>query len=148
MKKLILATTLIASFGAHAKWVNLDSSDDLTGKVTYQSMSPAIKGKAAVIIRCSGGELDVITTFGTYIDNESQIIKYKVDSGEIMSDYQNPSSSGKALFSHDADSFLSQLAGGKKLILRAQDYRYSSLTATFDIGGIDEELKRIKSKCK
>ena len=147
MKKLLLATTLIASFTANANWRNLDSSDDLTGEIIYTSGLISEKGDGALIFRCKAGDLDLIYKFSRYLGSESRMVKYKIDSGDIRTDYHSISTSGQALFSYTPAETIKELANAKKLVARTERYGGSDVTLVFNLTGVKQESKRILSKC-
>lgn len=148
MKKLLLATALIAtSFTASAKWRNLDNSDDLTGEIAYTSALISEKGNGAIVFRCKAGELDLLYKFSRYLGNKSRMVKYKIDSGEIRTDYYAISTSGQALFSYTPRDTITELSDAKKLVARTERYSGSDVTLVFNLTGVKKEAERILSKC-
>lgn len=108
-----------------------------------------------VMIRCEDGITSAIISSSCHMVsspyNDYGKIDYRVDDKPAKSVSMQESTSNKALglwSGRKAIPFIKQMLGGKHMIVKFTPYGDNPVTAEFDISGIDEAIKTLRTECK
>lgn len=121
------------------RWTALvDSTNELPNTI-------GVPRKATLILRCTGGQLDVYVAWPAYMGTTTRkAVRWKFDDGPVQSaDYWSPSEGGTALFydkgaQRDVYDFAKQITRASKLVIGASPYQRAEQEAVFDLTGAEE----------
>lgn len=110
-------------------------------------------GPALLVLRCRENTTSALFTFNGHFMSDIQgkgKIEYRLDDHRMTSIYATVSNDNEALglwSGGKAIPWIKKLLSKEQLIVRATPYSESSVTATFDIRGIDNVIGDLRETC-
>jgi hypothetical protein len=154
------ATAQIAASGPGAWTVNSFTSQ-LDGSKSFSAMLASVTpvsdahGRADVAtltVHCRGGRLSTSISWPLPMGPGGNkpyagTVRWKFDSGAVMSELWSEGDIENDLFSPKPRSFVEQLKRATKLVVDASPYRYDMVEAVFDVTGADAVAAQALAGC-
>ena len=135
------------------RWETSVEKDPLNDSLTTVALAESVKGenrrgqKPRLIIRCRGKEQELFISWGVYIERESSSITTRVRDEEAFDAHWSVSSDKRSTFYPHASDLIQKVRSGGSLVVQVVPYNENPITATFNMGGLDKVLKRVKNEC-
>lgn len=112
-----------------------------------------VKGSARITIACREGKTNLWISFGGHFMSDSQfgVVTYRVDKRPAKKRHFRESTDHQALglwSAGEAISFVKELYGGTTLFIEATPHSESSVTAEFEITGLEQAIEPLGNACK
>jgi len=141
----------------HSKWIvtkdksPIDDSDTVV--LTLDSSEPIINNyqqlvTPTIILRCSRNTTNAYVTWDMFLGTDTIQVLSRIDKKRATTKTWYISTDYKATFAPKNISFIKSLFGHKKLVLQLTPYGSSTKTTSFDISGIEEQIKPLRKACK
>lgn len=109
------------------------------------------ENRATLLLRCEGGKLDAYIAVGTQIESNSTtyaIARYRFDKGPAYQATMNLSTSGQALFFHDAATMIGIMLDHQKFTFGFTPYNSGDVEMTFDLRGLNNVIQPMHDLCR
>lgn len=152
MRIMVFVLAALVVSNAHA-WKTSTSSDPITDRkivsVSQFASSGSNKfGRApSLVLRCDGGKLSLYVDWGTFINNKSHTVIYRVDKNKAISEKSRISNDKTATFASSPVPIVQQMKPGSKLIVRTTPYSESTITGVFNLSGFTAAITPIEEQC-
>ena len=128
-------------------YLNLDANDYID--VKYKKFKPNLT------IRCRENATSIFVNYGIFLGDKSIKPVTRLDSEKAVSDvYWGTSTDHQAIFydsllgeGEASIKFIKQLLDKNKFFIRVIPYNEKPVDATFDLSGLDEAIKPLRSVC-
>lgn len=109
-------------------------------------------GTATLVVRCLENTTSVVLVTGCHMADLGSYgkVEYRIDDRRASSVRMRESTDNKALGlwrGGQAIPFAKRLFGADRLLMRFTPYGESSMTASFDISGLEEAIKPLREAC-
>jgi len=127
-------------------YLRIESTNSIRGK--YSGSGPA-----SLLLRCRENTTAVIFTFNGHHMTDHQNygkVEYRLDELDLSTISTSASTDNRALGlwnGRQAIPFIQRMLGHNQMIVRALPFSESSITATFDIRGIDTAISELRDTC-
>lgn len=102
----------------------------------------------SLILRCQSGKTEAYIAWGDYLGSDSVAVLTRIGKSEAQSKEWSISSDKTATFYHgDAIAFIENLAKEKNFVAQATPYNENPKTAIFDLTGIENAVRPVRSAC-
>ena len=139
---------------ATGKWVYFENRDPITDELTHIIYTIAVSGESGfgdqftLSMACDQSDFfSVGVQWHSFIDLDSTNVTYRIDSQDAQSSEWISDGDSTYLVGAKGKQFVNSVMGGKQLLVRVLPYQGASLTATFDITGIEEAVKPLFEGC-
>lgn len=151
MKRLAVVAgvglALVAGETAAQSWSYSSRTDQFTDQRISTASGALRNGSAGLFVRCTGSRIEAYYSVRDYLDNEGARTRYRIDGGEVSSDYWDASTDGGGVFAPHPGMFARRLATGSRIVIEAEKYDGSPVTYTFSLAGSAASINRVLSDC-
>jgi type VI secretion system protein VasI len=158
---LIFKKSSVTTSSPKSDWVVREEKskiDDTTNVTLHlKSIEPVrnqygIKKQIDIVINCREKKTDLYIVFGGYFMSSVQNygeVTYRIDKKPAVTKHFTESTDHEALGLGGANSisFIKSLFGGSTLFIRATPFNQSSVSAEFNISGLQEAIKPLSKAC-
>ena len=146
-----------------SKWRSRSNSSDLTDKtnvfLTLDSNEVIDCGwnggaKISLILRCSENTTAVLLSTGCHMTssnyNDYGKVTYRLDKNPASAVNMQESTNNRTLGLWSGGKsipFIKRMFGKQKMLVRATPFNENPFTATFDISGVEKEIKPLRQSC-
>ena len=144
------------SASAQGRWRAYDREDPITG---FNGRLMHIEGNTTgdrlafldpveLWVACRSDKTQVWINWDEFIDTESHIVTYRIDSADAIREYQPVSTDYEATFFRNPIGLLTRLSGASKFVVRTTPFGESTRTVTFRLPtSTSGELSKIAKRC-
>ncbi|MEL0629960.1 type VI secretion system-associated protein TagO [Psychromonas aquatilis] len=103
-----------------------------------------------LIIRCKENTTALTVWWGVYLGLDSTYVTYRIDNLKARKTKWSLSTKNEHIGKWSGNTsipFIKKLFGKEKLLMQLTPYGENSVMTTFDISGIEEAIKPLRSKC-
>ena len=86
--------------------------------------------------------------WGSFLGSDYIKTAERIDDQKATSAYWDISNDGQAAFKRNPIPYIKNMLKAKKYITRVTPYRENSITAVFDLEGIEDAIKELRETCR
>lgn len=120
-------------------WV--DANESIEGNISIELVKPRL------VVRCMENKTSLIVLWNRYLGLNSTEVTIRVDSEKAQTSSWLISTANDAVFSQKPISLAKSLFGKKKLLVKITPYGSNPITVTFNLAGLEQEIKPLRSAC-
>lgn len=131
-------------------WLYLKRVDPLTDANTSIALTDGLEDEdTSLILKCMNDGLNVYFDPDDYLGDESGEMYWRFDKNTLFGPFEyDPATEGDVAFIpiNLITKFIANAKVGRQVVLRAYDFNGTAHTATFNLNGISEVIKRLSCK--
>jgi hypothetical protein len=135
-----------------SKWIYTEKINPIDDTVSnylylYSDVRSKYGEKIYIIIRCHENKTDLITRFEQFLNNDDIVLTTRIGKNKAENRNWNISTDYKAVFHKKPISFIKNMFGEEKLVIKVTPYSENTTIVDFDIKGIEKEIEPIRKNC-
>lgn len=117
------------------------SNEEIEGNLNIDKVTPLLT------VRCMENKTSAAIAWKRYLGIDSTMMITRIDKEVAVDQEWDISTANNTVISQKAIPFIKSLFGKDKLLARITPYGADPVTVTFDISGLDEQIKPLRTAC-
>jgi type VI secretion system protein VasI len=125
-------------------------SDKPTANITLSSTTgrSQFDDPITLVIRCKDDEMDLYINWHQFVNNDSQEVELRLGNGTpVTRSWSNSTDYEATFYPSDPTQQIKNMFGSTTLVARTTPYSSNTITATWDITGIENAIANVRDAC-